>query len=78
MIKGAIKAWILNLKTCLLSAFLQSLEKIIHSLVGFKGAGTDREAGEREDIIRSSAARLLRFKLLTAVASNPRQINNGL
>lgn len=78
MIKCAIKAWILNLKTCLLSAFFQSLEKIICSLVGFKGAGTDRVAGEREDILRSSGTCLLRFKLLTAVASNPRQINNGL
>lgn len=36
MIKGAIKAWTLNLKTCLLSAFLQSLEKLFIPWLGLK------------------------------------------
>lgn len=78
MIRAAIKSWILNLKTCLLSAFFQSLESNIHPLVGFKEAGRDRVAGKREDTLRRPAVHLLRFKFLTTVASNPSQINHEL
>lgn len=62
MIRAAIKSWILNLKTYLLSAFFQSLEKITHSFIGFKAAGADRVVGEK---IRSheEACYLLRFIL---------------
>lgn len=50
MIRAAIKSWILNLKTYLLSAFFQSLEKNTHSLVGFKASGADRVAGKKNKI----------------------------
>lgn len=78
MIRAAIKSWILNLKTCLLSVFFQSLENNIHPLVGFKEAGRDRMAGKKADTLRRPAIQLLRFKFLTTVASNPRQISHEL
>lgn len=78
MIRAAIKSWILNLKTCLLSVFFQSLENNIHPLVGFKEAGRDRMAVKREDTLKRLAIHLLRFKFLTTVASNPRQISHEL
>jgi len=77
VIRAAIKFWIPNLKTYLLSAFFQSLEEITYSLVGFKAAGADRVTGKKkkDDRMRRPGTHLLSFILLTAVTSNPRQIN---